>query len=95
MHIPYPAGNWKASDRDTRLMLRRRPDEEGGDAEFPGSEPEIQAVLRFFAGHPNVFGAINFHTYSRAILRPFSAQPDEQMDAQDQWVRPSATAAPS
>lgn len=132
LRIPDPAGDWKVSDRDPRLMLKRRPDEEGGSyyrvlpegriqnydghlitlappqagldfnrnfphdwrpegeqggaGDFPGSEPEIQAVLRFFASHPNIFGALTFHTYSRAILRPFSAQADEQMDAQDLWV---------
>lgn len=132
MRIPDPAGDWRVSDWDPRLMVKRRPDESGGTyyrllpegrvqgydghllkiarplasldfnrnfpsewrpegqqygaGDFPGSEPEIQAVLKFMASHPNLFAAITFHTYSRAILRPFSGRPDEQMDTHDLWV---------
>jgi len=54
-----------------------------GAGDFPGSEPEVQAVLRFFAAHTNIFGALTYHTYSRAILRPFSMKADDEMDALD------------
>lgn len=57
-----------------------------GAGDFPGSEPEVQAVLRFFAGHPNVFGALTYHTYSRAILRPFSMKSDDEMDTSDRFT---------
>ena len=132
MRIPDPSGDWKISDRDPRLMIKRGPDEEGGAyyrlltegqlenydghviveapplqgldfnrnfpgewrpegeqhgaGDFPGSEPEIRAVLEFFTGHRNVFGALTFHTYSRAILRPFGTQKDEDMNTDDLWV---------
>jgi murein tripeptide amidase MpaA len=132
MRLPDPAGDWKASERDPRLMIKRRPDEAGGTyyrilpegaiqnydghlislarplqgldfnrnfpgrwrpegeqsgaGDFPGSEPEIRAVMDFFATHPNIFGALTFHTFSRAILRPFSDKSDEQMDVHDRWV---------
>ncbi len=132
MRIPDPAGEWKVSDRDPRLMIKRLPHEEGGAyyrvlpegrlqnfdghiirmappfhgldfnrnfphgwrpegeqygaGDFPGSEPEIRAVLEFVAGHPNIFGALTFHTYSRAILRPYSDKADSDMDADDLWV---------
>lgn len=132
MRLPDPAGDWKVSDRDPRLMVKRQPDEEGGSyyrllpegriehfdghliklapplagldfnrnfphawrpegeqrgaGDYPGSEPEIQAVLRFMAEQPNIFGAITFHTYSRAILRPSSSKPDDEMDTHDLWV---------
>lgn len=132
MRIPDPTGDWKVSDRDARLMIKRRPDEEGGvyyrlfpeglienydgrliqmapalegldfnrnfpgswrpegeqrgAGDFPGSEPEIRAVVEFMAKHPNIFGALTFHTYSRAILRPYGAKADDQMDTDDLWV---------
>lgn len=132
MRIPDPAGDWKVSERDPRLMVKRRVDEEGGTyyrlfpeglienydghlitlapalqgldfnrnfpgawrpegeqrgaGDFPGSEPEIRAVIEFMAGHKNVYGALTFHTYSRAILRPFGTKSDDEMHTDDKWV---------
>ncbi len=132
MRIEDPSGDWRASPEDPRLMLERRPFDEGdtyyrllpegmiedydghsiplapplegldfnrnfpsgwqpegqqrGAGEHPGSEPEVQAVLRFVAEHRNLVTALTFHTYSRAILRPFSGRPDEEMDQDDLWV---------
>jgi murein tripeptide amidase MpaA len=132
MRIEDPAGDWKESDEDPRLMIKRLPDEtegrfyrllpegtlenydghiikaapalegldfnrnfpgswrpEGeqwGAGDYPGSEPEIRAVVDFIAKHRNIFGAITFHTYSRAILRPYGTKSDEEMDTGDLWV---------
>jgi len=132
IRVPDPAGEWKVSDRDGRLMIKRRPNDEGGTyyrvlpegtiqnfdghlirvapayrgldfnrnfpsgwrpegeqagaGDHPGSEAEIRAVLDFMATHPNIFGALTFHTYSRVILRPFSDKADSEMDADDLWV---------
>lgn len=132
MRILDPAGDWKVSERDPRLMIKRRPDEEGGTfyrilpegsihnydghlitiarplqgldfnrnfpgqwrpegeqvgaGDFPGSEPEIRSVIEFFATHSNIFGALTFHTFSRAILRPFGDKSDDEMDVNDKWV---------
>ncbi|HEX8683536.1 MAG TPA: M14 family metallopeptidase [Ardenticatenaceae bacterium] len=132
MRIEDPAGDWKISDRDPRLMIKRRPDDEGGTyyrilpeglienydghiittarplqgldfnrnfpgswrpegeqsgaGDFPGSEPEIRAVIEFMAKHPNIYGAITYHTFSRAILRPYGGKSDDEMDSNDLWV---------
>jgi murein tripeptide amidase MpaA len=132
MRLPDLTGDWKVSDRDPRLMIKRGPDEEGGTyyrlfpegliqnydghritlapafqgldfnrnfpgawrpegeqrgaGDFPGSEPEIRAVIEFMAQHRNVYGALTFHTYSRAILRPFGAKSDDEMNTDDKWV---------
>ncbi len=132
MRIADPTGDWKVSDRDPRLMIKRGPDEDGGTyyrmfpeglvenydghiitmappvagldfnrnfpgswrpegqqrgaGNFPGSEPEIAAVIKFMADHPNVYGALTFHTYSRAILRPYGTKSDDEMDTDDKWV---------
>ncbi len=132
MRIPDPTGDWKISERDPRLMIKRSLDEEDGAyyrlfseglienydghiiqvapalqgldfnrnfpaewrpegeqrgaGDFPGSEPEIRAVLEFMTAHPNIYGAITYHTYSRAILRPYATKDDKQMDTDDLWV---------
>lgn len=132
MRIPDPTGDWKVSERDPRLMVKRGPDEEGGTyyrvfpeglienydghiitmapafhgldfnrnfpgawrpegeqrgaGDYPGSEPEIRAVIDFIAKHRNIYGALTFHTYSRAILRPFGTKSDDEMDTNDKWV---------
>lgn len=132
MRIADPAGDWKVSERDPRLMVKRGPDEEGGQyyrifdegsvenydgvtikparplagldfnrnfpfewrpegsqpgaGDYPGSEPEIRAAIDFIVGHPNICGAITYHTFSRAILRPYSTKSDDDMDTSDKWV---------
>lgn len=64
-----------------------RPDgEQYGAGDHPGSEPESRAVIEFVADHPNIFGALTFHTYSRAILRPLSDKPDDEMNTSDLWT---------
>jgi murein tripeptide amidase MpaA len=132
MRIEDPAGDWRVSEEDPRVMVKRRPDEEGGKyyrlftegrvegydghivkaartlegldfnrnfpgswrpegqqrgaGDYPGSEPEIRAVIDFLAKHPNVFGAITYHTFSRAILRPYGTRDDKEMETDDLWV---------
>ena len=57
-----------------------------GAGPYPGSEPEIRAVLEFLTKHPNVSGAISYHTFSGAILRPYSDKPDDKMNIDDLWT---------
>ncbi len=129
MRIPDPNGDWKCSDQDPRLMVKRAPDEQGGQyyrllpegllenydgfvvkvarplagldfnrnfpfewqtedqqrgaGLYPASEPEVRAVVDFVARHPNINYALTFHTYSRALLRPFSTRPDDAMNFHD------------
>lgn len=132
MRLEDASGDWKESERDPRLMVKRRPDERGGTyyrlfpegtleaydghlikgarplagldfnrnfpgswrpegqqvgaGDFPGSEPEIRAVIEFFARHPNIFGALTYHTYSRALLRPYGTRKDDEMETNDLWI---------
>lgn len=124
-----PNGDWRISEQDPRVMVKRRPDEAGGtyyriypeglilnydgvnvkmspalegldiNRNFPGqwrpeaeqrgagpyptSEPEIRAVVQFLTDHPEIHGAITYHTYSGAILRPHSGKPDEEFAPHD------------
>jgi murein tripeptide amidase MpaA len=64
----------------------RQEHEQQGAGPFPASEPEVNAVARFIADHPNVTGAVAFHTYSGALLRPYSNLSDEAMPAEDLWT---------
>jgi murein tripeptide amidase MpaA len=42
-----------------------------GAGEYPMSEPEIEAVVKFLLKHNNIAGAINYHTNAGAVLLPF------------------------
>ena len=53
--------------------------EQAGAGEYPGAAPEVAALLGFFSKHPNIFGALSYHTPGRVLLRPFFTQPDDEM----------------
>jgi murein tripeptide amidase MpaA len=57
-----------------------------GAGPFPLSEPETRALVEFLSSHLNVSGAISYHTYSGAILRPYSDKADENMQIDDLWT---------
>jgi murein tripeptide amidase MpaA len=60
--------------------------EQKGAGPYPGSEPEIKALLDFIVNHPNINIAVTFHTYSRVILRPYSTKSDDAIETEDLWV---------
>ncbi|HXT35974.1 MAG TPA: M14 family metallopeptidase [Chloroflexota bacterium] len=63
---------------------RWRPEaQQRGAGPFAGSEPEVRNVMAFIAAHPNLTGAVDFHTYSGVLLRPFSDQMDEGFAPED------------
>lgn len=64
----------------------RTENEQAGAGPFPTSEPEIAAIAGFIARHPNITGAVAFHTYSGVLLRPYSNLADEQMAPEDLWT---------
>lgn len=57
-----------------------------GAGPYPTSEPEIRAVVAFLSAHLNVSGAISYHTFSGAILRPYSDRADDAMPIDDLWT---------
>ena len=74
-------------DFNRNFPFQWRPEgEQYGAGPYPGSEPEIQALINFIVAHPNINIAITFHTYSRVILRPYSTKPDDEMETDDLWV---------
>jgi len=60
--------------------------EQQGAGPFPGSEPETRNTMMFIANHPNITGAVTFHTFSGVLLRPFSDKNDESFVPEDLWT---------
>ena len=120
MRIRDDKGEWKASEKDPRILVHRELWEHGGEyyrllpegeiedfdgadttvprpqdgnlnrnypyawgpeneqygaGEYPLAEPEILAVTRFVLDHPNINGAVNYHTNAGVILLPFEVPP--------------------
>jgi len=83
----------KLAPRKERLDLNRnfpggwrQEHEQHGAGPFPTSEPEVRSAAVFVASHPNITGAILFHTYSGVLLRPYSHQADDVLPAEDLWT---------
>ncbi|HHY34224.1 MAG TPA: carboxypeptidase [Firmicutes bacterium] len=129
MRVKDPNGEWKVSQADPRLMVRRQPwDTEGpfykiypegvlknwdggdikiappkwcldlnrnypanwepeagqrGSGPYPLSEPETRNVADFIISHPNIGGAMSYHTTMGAILRPSATKPDDKLPQKD------------
>lgn len=131
MRLKDPHGSWKKHPDESRLMIRRAPDDlpggdyyrllpegqirnydgvtinyappvegldlnrqfpvnwspaQGGAGDYPGSEPETQALMRFIAAHPNITGSVSFHTFSGVHLRPPTKGPDSELPTQDLYT---------
>ena len=59
---------------------------QSGAGPYPVSEPETRAMVDFITSHPNINMAIGYHTFCRAILRPFAMKSDDEMETHDLWV---------
>ncbi len=57
-----------------------------GSGDHPLSEPEIDALVRAVAAHPNVCGYNAYHTSGGVLLRPSSTRPDSKLDPFDVWL---------
>jgi murein tripeptide amidase MpaA len=143
MRIPHPQGDWKVSEKDPRLMVRRRPEDrqgtfykiytEGiiqkrtangvepaydgreigldpggpyarergfdfnrnyptnwkpqhrqpGSGRYPFDRPEVRAMAQFWLSHPNIGGAMSYHTRSGMNLRPSPLVGDDKVNPFD------------
>jgi len=54
-----------------------------GAGPYPLSEPETRAIAEFVSSHPNISGAMAYHTTMGAILRPSCTVPDDKMPPLD------------
>ncbi|MBV8886317.1 MAG: carboxypeptidase [Chroococcidiopsidaceae cyanobacterium CP_BM_RX_35] len=60
--------------------------EQAGAGSYPTSEPEVRSLVQFMTGHPNITGAIAFHTFSGVLLRPYSHLSDEELPVKDLYT---------
>lgn len=54
--------------------------------DYPGSEPEIAALLRAIADRPNICTYLAYHTFSGVHIRAYNDQADDVMAADDLWT---------
>lgn len=80
----------KIRPRDQRLDLNRnfplnwrQECEQPGAGDYPTSEPETRNLVEFVTNHRNITGVISLHTYSGAILRPYSDRGDDAFPPED------------
>ncbi len=57
-----------------------------GSGDFPGSEPEVLALVRAIAERPNICGTNAYHTHGGVLLRPSSTRADSALPPDDVWA---------
>jgi murein tripeptide amidase MpaA len=74
-------------DMNRNFPAQWRPEgEQYGAGEYPASEPEVRALIDFIVHHPNITGAVTFHTFSGLLLRPYGTKADDTMPVEDLWT---------
>jgi murein tripeptide amidase MpaA len=63
--------------------LWRPESEQPGSGPYPTSETEVRSLVQFITSHPNITGAIAFHTFGGLLIRPYSYQSDEEFPFED------------
>jgi murein tripeptide amidase MpaA len=64
----------------------RTESEQHGAGPYPTSEPEVRNLIDFITKHKNITGAVSFHTFAAAILRPYDDRSDDEFPAEDLWT---------
>ncbi|MEO0595480.1 MAG: M14 family metallopeptidase, partial [Chloroflexota bacterium] len=64
----------------------RQESEQRGAGPYPTSEPEVRNIVDFIMKHPNICGALTYHTWSGVLLRPYGTKSDDEMPAEDLWT---------
>ncbi|MDZ7960497.1 MAG: M14 family metallopeptidase [Aulosira sp. DedQUE10] len=54
-----------------------------GAGPYPTSEAEVRSLVQFITIHPNITGAVAFHTFGGVLIRPFSYYSDEEFPVND------------
>jgi hypothetical protein len=57
--------------------------EQRGAGPYPGSEPEVRAMLQAVTDRPNITGHVAYHTFSGVHLRPYAGRPDDDLPTDD------------
>lgn len=64
----------------------RQEADQRGAGPYPTSEPEVRAIVDFIVNHPNITGALTYHTWSGVLMRPYGTQSDDTFPAEDLWT---------
>jgi hypothetical protein len=54
--------------------------------DYPGSEPEIAALLRAITERKNICASLAYHTFSGVHIRAYNDQGDDALAAEDLWT---------
>jgi Zinc carboxypeptidase len=57
--------------------------EQRGAGPYPGSEPEVRAMLQAVTDRPNITGHLAYHTFSGVHLRPYAGRSDDDFPTDD------------
>ncbi|MCB8922849.1 MAG: carboxypeptidase [Ardenticatenaceae bacterium] len=76
------APNLQGLDLNRQFPILWEPNERGA-GQYPGSEPEPQAAMRWIVDHPNITGSISYHTFSGVYLRPPTKSGDDSLPTPD------------
>ncbi|QSJ18916.1 hypothetical protein JYQ62_09260 [Nostoc sp. UHCC 0702] len=63
--------------------LWRQESQQPGAGSYPSSETEVRSLIQFITNHPNITGAITFHTFSGVLIRPYTHLSDEEFPVND------------
>jgi len=80
-----PAPNLQGLDLNRQFPIMWEPNERGA-GQYPGSEPEPQAAMRWVVDHPNITGSISYHTFSGVYLRPPTKSADDNLPTPDLYA---------
>lgn len=72
-------------NRNFPVAWRTESDQHGAGP-YPISEPEARNLADFIVKHPNITGAISFHTMSAVLLRPYDDRSDDEFPTDDLWT---------
>ncbi|MDZ8085528.1 MAG: M14 family metallopeptidase [Nostoc sp. DedQUE12b] len=64
-------------------FLWRQESEQSGSGSYPTSETEVRSLVQFISTHPNITGAIAFHTFSGVLIRPYTHLSDDEFPVND------------
>ncbi|MDZ8051833.1 MAG: M14 family metallopeptidase [Aulosira sp. ZfuVER01] len=64
-------------------VMWRQEFQQAGAGPYPTSETEVRSLVQFITTHPNITGAISFHTFGGVLIRPYSYDSDEEFAVHD------------
>ena len=82
-----PRGSKQGLDLNRNFPVTwRQENEQPGSGPYPVSEPESHNIVDFITRHPNLTGAVTFHTFSGVLLRPYDDRSDDEFPPEDLWT---------